>query len=350
MGPRLQRHLSVCQRGQMQADGWMVHLHSRLAGGALRAVVPGGLVWARLPEEVRLCPRRRLPSDHGEVPVPARLVGPALQSAMLRGPVGAPLQPHLFQALSQQRQVCAGNRSVRVRSRLLGGQLSEQVQSRHVRPAVQLVLPVLRWVLPLPPCERRVRLPCRVHGPRLPSSLSTWLLRQAVFPGVPALRQQRHHVPPHRRAVPVSAWLDGPRLLHTLQSRALWHLLFSDLLLCRQLPVPPGHGGLSTRPSRARQRYGSSPSRREGVVGGHQRRGGAGHPGGSAAGSAAALPAPAEGQAEQHAHRLLLCQPHRQLRIRRSRCSTQLPSLLLQPQLPHAEGQPAAAASPAQQP
>lgn len=54
-------------------------------------------------------------------------------------------------------------------------------------------------------------------------------------------------------------------------------------------------------------------------MGSHRRHRCARPPGGPAAGSAAALPPQAEGQAEQHADRLLLHQPHSQLRIRRSR-------------------------------
>lgn len=70
-----------------------------------------------------------------------------------------------------------------------------------------------------------------------------------------------------------------------------------------------------------RQRHGSPAAGGEGVVGGHRWHRGAGHPGGAAAGAAALLPAAAEGQTEQHTHRLLLHQPHRQLRVRRPRCS-----------------------------
>lgn len=70
-----------------------------------------------------------------------------------------------------------------------------------------------------------------------------------------------------------------------------------------------------------RQRHGSPPSRGTGLVGSHQRHRRARPPGGPAAGSAAAVPPPAEGQAEQHADRFLLHQPHRQLGVRRSRYS-----------------------------
>lgn len=69
-----------------------------------------------------------------------------------------------------------------------------------------------------------------------------------------------------------------------------------------------------------RQRHGSSSAWWEGVVGRHQRHRCARPPGGAAAGSPAALPPQAEGQAE-HTRSVLLHQPHRQLRIRRSRYS-----------------------------
>ncbi len=48
-------------------------------------------------------------------------------------------------------------------------------------------------------------------------------------------------------------------------------------------------------------------------MGSHWRHRRARHPRGRAAGSAAALPPQAEGQAEQHADRLFLHQPHSQL-------------------------------------
>lgn len=71
------------------------------------------------------------------------------------------------------------------------------------------------------------------------------------------------------------------------------------------------------------ERYGPPPSWWEGVVGGHRWHRRACHPGGLAAGSAAALPPQAEGQAEQHADCLLFHQPHCQLRIRCSRYGTE---------------------------
>lgn len=70
------------------------------------------------------------------------------------------------------------------------------------------------------------------------------------------------------------------------------------------------------------ERHGSSSSWREGVLGSHRWHRRARHPGGVASGSAAALPSPAEGQAEQHAVCLLLHQPHSQLWVRRSRYDT----------------------------
>lgn len=51
---------------------------------------------------------------------------PPLQRAVLRWPVGAPLQPDLFQALSQQRHLPERDWSVCVSARILGGHLSEQ--------------------------------------------------------------------------------------------------------------------------------------------------------------------------------------------------------------------------------
>uniref|UniRef100_A0A3B3USA3 Platelet endothelial aggregation receptor 1 n=1 Tax=Poecilia latipinna TaxID=48699 RepID=A0A3B3USA3_9TELE len=167
----------------------------------------------------------------------------------------------------------------------------------------------------------------------------------------------RQRLPGDQREVPLSARLDAalqsmsggpvgpplqPLLLGPLSQQR--HVSEENRGVCvparllgRRLPEPGG------------QRHGPSAPGGEGVVGRHRRHRGAGPAGGDAAGSAAALPAPAEGQAEQHAHRLLLHQPHRQLRIRRP-SSPQLPSLLLQPQLPHAEPEPAAAAAPPQQP
>lgn len=70
--------------------------------------------------------------------------------------------------------------------------------------------------------------------------------------------------------------------------------------------------------SAVQQRYGSSSSRWEGVLGRHQWHCGAGDPGGPAAGPPAALPSQAEGQTE-HTHGVLLHQPHCQLWIRRPR-------------------------------
>lgn len=71
-----------------------------------------------------------------------------------------------------------------------------------------------------------------------------------------------------------------------------------------------------------RKRYDSSSSWRKGVVGSHWWHCRARHPGGPAAGPAAAVSPQAEGQAEQHTNGFLLHQPHRQLWIRCSRCST----------------------------
>lgn len=78
-----------------------------------------------------------------------------------------------------------------------------------------------------------------------------------------------------------------------------------------------------------RERHGSSSSWWKGVLGSHWGHRRARHPGGFAAGSAAALPPQAEGQTEQHADRLLLHQPHGQLWIRRSRYSISMRSYSL---------------------
>lgn len=71
-------------------------------------------------------------------------------------------------------QKCAGC-SVCLRSLFIP--FSPRMQSWHVWRPVQKVVPLLRPDLPLPPCDRRVRLPARTHRrqlwPRLTSSTIT---------------------------------------------------------------------------------------------------------------------------------------------------------------------------------